>query len=651
MSLPTASSPTTDIANSGTRYIDALLDGEKWGGGLGQGSVISYSFPWTTSSTAVFRGPGGFGSYSDLDEPNAARHYGLDAVERTAARDALQSWANVARLTPLELNESGSSVGDIRIAWTSASETTSSGEPAWGWGNFPGSYYPVSGDIWINTTATDNSGTDWSSGRYNYMSLVHELGHALGLKHPFGSGVVLDAAHDNRQYSLMSYSDAPNSLYVEVVRGGPGNSTWTSRHVQPDGPMLYDIAAMQYLYGANTAYHAGNDVYTFDPGQPLLHTIWDGGGVDTISIANFSTDCVIDLQQGHFSSLRFVFDTGSDLNWETEPPPSRYVGDNDLAIAYNCVIENATGGGGNDILIGNSAGNRLTGGGGSNTLDGGGGIDTAVYGGNYGDYTLRGGASAYQLSGRGGVDSLSNVERLQFADVTLALGAAALDADPLRAGYVAMAQKFYVAYFGRPADVDGLGSMVSRLVAAHAPVDTTDSFIAAYDSNATVKAIVDSFGNSAESAALYHGNSRDFITTIYSHVLGRAPDAEGLNYWAGALDRGLLVRGRAALDILAGAETNSTVQGVLDGALVANRIAVAGNFTNAIDSVAEQMAYVGNNAAAAARALLDQVFQASSVFDFEGKVLATLADLIDGHQSQLAPVELVGQAHWDHLTA
>lgn len=650
MSLPTASSPTTDIANSGTRYIDALLDGEKWGGGLGQGGVISYSFPWTTSSTAVFRGAGGFGRYSELDEPNAAQHYGLDFVQRAAARDALQSWANVAKLTPLELNESSTSVGDIRIAWTSASEKTSEGEAAWGWANFPGSYYPVAGDIWINTSATDNTGEDWAVGHYNYMSLVHELGHALGLKHTFGNGVVLDAAHDSRLYSLMSYTDAPNSMFVKVERNVDGSSSWASQHVVPDGPMLYDIAAMQYLYGANTSYHAGNDVYTFDSAKPFLHTIWDGGGVDTISVANFTSDCVVDLQQGHFSSLRLIYDTGAGIDWQTPPPASTFDGSNDLAIAYGCVIENATGGAGNDTLIGNAGSNRLEGGLGYNILDGGAGIDTAAYSGNYNAYAFQAGAGGYTVSARGGLtqsDSLSNIERLQFADATLALSSTALDSDPQRAAYVAMAQKFYIAYFGRPADAAGLGNMVAMLSGAQAPVGTTGGFIASYDSNDTVKAIIDSFGSSGESALLYHGSNRDFVTAIYIHVLGRAPLEGGLNFWASSLDNGIMVRGKAALNIMAAAETNTTPQGLIDSALVANRITVANNFTSAIDTPAERDGYAGGGGLAA-RLMLEQVNQSTSVLDFESRVLATLADIGGGAASAAAPAELVGQAGWAH---
>ena len=44
--------------------------------------------------------------------------------------------------------------------------------------------------------------------------------------------------------------------------------------------MMLDILTMQYLYGANTSYHRGDDVHTLTPNQPFMKTIWDAGGND-----------------------------------------------------------------------------------------------------------------------------------------------------------------------------------------------------------------------------------------------------------------------------------------------------------------------------------------------------------------------------------
>ena len=85
--------------------------------------------------------------------------------------------------------------------------------------------------------------------------------------------------------------------------------------------MMLDIAAIQYMYGANYNTNAGNTVYTFSTttgemfidgvgqGTPeinrIFRTIWDGNGVDTYDLSNYTTDLNIDLAPGGWS----VFDT------------------------------------------------------------------------------------------------------------------------------------------------------------------------------------------------------------------------------------------------------------------------------------------------------------------------------------------------------
>ncbi|RFP14030.1 DUF4214 domain-containing protein [Duganella sp. BJB488] len=650
MTSPTKSSPASFVFDSGTLSVDALLSGYKWGGGVGTGATVSYSFPFSFGS-AVFSGPGG-GSYSDLDEPHASQHYGLDTVQQAAAQTALQAWANVANVKPVLVADTTTSVGDIRLAWTSASETASDGGAAWGWASFPSSIYPSGGDVWISTDADGAlSSNDWSVGSYNYMSLVHELGHALGLKHPFEDNPV-DPAHSTRQYSVMAYDDAPHSLFVRVTDSA-NSASWKSYTVVPNSPMLDDIAAMQYLYGANTTYHTGNDTYTFDPSTPFLTTIWDAGGNDTISIANFSNGSLIDLQQGHYSSIHIPSDTGAGINWQTDPPVPTYDGTDNLAIAYGTVIENAIGGSGSDTLIGNSGSNHLQGNGGHNIIDGGAGTDTAVYTGAFGSYTLAASGAGYTVTSKidpGQSDTLSNIERLAFADGTMALTQAAVDEDAVRAPYVAMAQKFYIAYFGNPADPGGLSGMVSQMMTTHAPT-TTGGFITAYYSNATVKAMVDNFALSSDPAALGNGSDLDFLTAIYAHVLGRAPD-EGVNYWVNSLKAGL-PRPLAALSVLEGAEHNTSAQGLIDGALVNNRLVVASNFTSLLDTPAELAGYSGSAAASVARALLTHVDQNTSVLAYESTVMQTVANLAGGVQSSAGPHEvvLVGTSTLEHAWA
>ena len=652
MSTPITSSPTSFVPNSGVTPIDSLLSNDKWGGAAGTAAVVTYSFPWTSAINATFGGAGG-GAYSQLDEPSGTQHYGLDLFQEAAAMRAMEAWASVANIIPVLTEESDTSVGDIRFAWTSAVETAADGTTAWGWAYYPSASDPSGGDIWIHAGSAD-AASDWSAGSYNYKSLIHETGHALGLKHPFEDGTVLPPALANYQFSVMAYDPAPHSVFVDITTTATEHS-WKAHYVVPDTPMLYDVAAIQYMYGANMTYRTGNDTYTFDTATPFLRTLWDAGGNDTISIANFSAGGKIDLQDGHYSSIHISSDSSAGINWSSPPPVATYDGTDNLAIAYGAVIENAIGGSGNDTLIGNSVANRLQGNGGSNILDGGAGIDTAVYSGNLSAYTIAAKTGGgYTVSARANpaqTDTLTGIERLALADGTISLGIASLADDPLQAQYVALAQKFYVAYFGRPADAGGLAGMVARFTAAQVPT-TTAEFVGAYQTNATVKALVDSFGNSPESAALYHGGTGDFVTAIYAHLFGRTPDAGGLAYWTAALDApNGVVRGLAALNIMAGAEVNTSVQGQIDAALVANRVTVAANFTSSLDLPREVAGYSGNAAAAVARAMLDGVDQNTSVIAYQSTVLNTTNTLANGVAAGAQEVVLVGvESFGQHLT-
>lgn len=323
----------TNIANYYTPLsgstLDALLSNRKWGGALGSPVNLTYSFPYSTSITAAWAS-----SYSDDREPSYTPS-GLTITERMAAETALQQWANVANISFTKVTETSTTAGDIRFAYTSAPEIFN----AWGWAYYPDNYYPSGGDIWINPGSKYES---FGPGSYNFSSLLHELGHALGLKHPFEDGILIPSDQDSAQYTVMSYTDHPYSLFLDVMYS---NYHYRSDYtlITPQTPMLYDIAAIQYLYGANTHYKTGDDTYSFDAVTPFFMTIWDAGGNDTISVSNFSKGCSINLQAGQFSKITIESDpipagvTGWDL--------PTYDGTDNLAIAFGVTLENATGGG------------------------------------------------------------------------------------------------------------------------------------------------------------------------------------------------------------------------------------------------------------------------------------------------------------------
>jgi len=280
---------TDGIPASSASYIEALLDGPtiKWGGALGAGVTITYSFPGNflgqTSQWAT--------NYSGDNEYQNMTY--LNAPQGAAFEATLQSWADVANITFTEVTDTptqGGTVGVIRAAFYTNMPGSASG-----WAYLP-SYFSSSGDVWLNPD--DSSlwgGASLAPGGFGFGTMLHEVGHALGLTHPLDSGTA--AGFDNRT-TIMSYNVQPHGYFRDVTETSPGFFTWTYTPVNAQTPMINDIAAIQHLYGPNMTFHTGGDVYTFGTATPFLKTLWDAGGTDTISVSNFTLGCEIDLRPG-----------------------------------------------------------------------------------------------------------------------------------------------------------------------------------------------------------------------------------------------------------------------------------------------------------------------------------------------------------------
>jgi hypothetical protein len=191
--------------------------------------------------------------------------------------------------------------------------------------------------------------------------------------------------------------------------------------------------------------------------------------------------------------------------------------------------------------------------------------------------------------------------------------------------YKTVVQQLYISYFGRPADTGGLGSFQNQLAALRGPTDI-QGLDKAYHTSAAIKSLVDSFGGSAESSALYSGDNTAFVTAIYKNILNRSPDSAGLAFWVGALNGGAATKANVSLSIMAGALINASPQGQLDAALVNRKVTVGTNFTDAL-VIAPVNGYSGDAAAAQARAMLTNVTASTDTTAFQANIAALVGKL------------------------
>lgn len=436
----------SSVAAAMPSYVDALLADDAWRWNEADGEALSVTVSFLTGLPIEYWGgyeSNGFAPLSDVQEAAAAL--------------AMAAWAEVAAIAFVVLGEG--EAGDIRLG------TATLPAEAAAWAYYPGAGAGAGGDVWLNNLYSYSYAADGTG--YGYLTLLHELGHALALKHPGNydasgggtDGPYLPADQDSYQYSVMSYYAHPTA--------------WAET---PVTPMLYDIAAIQYLYGANMTTRAGDTVYAFAQGEYVIEAIWDAGGIDTIDMSNQIAAQIIDLEDGAFSTL------GGG-------------GANNVAIAFGALIENATGGAAADTLIGNEADNRLRGGLGADRLTGGDGYD--VFAG-----------SINELAGDRITDfALGDTLRVIGADLTRLGGTSATASLQLAAGKVLT--------------LDGLAG--------------NDTWIAVLDGSDTILALAGATAGARFSisgaSGVYEGNAGGTAFTFTIQREGNIAGAAGLR-WA-----------------------------------------------------------------------------------------------------------------------
>lgn len=379
MAVPTSSSVAliTPVNNGGTlndEFISGLAHGASWTFDDGP-RILTYSLN-INELTGTY--PGGTPVPGDGGEWSA----GMAA----AFAEALARWENVANIDFRQISSGRyyfESSADLAVTLTGDDlDTVFPGQEVAGAAFFPDADYVEShvyssdldrsnypepeGDLFFDND--DEPFQYMGPGGAGFTILLHEIGHALGLKHPFDDGDNFRPtfedlgieSRDRMRYTVMSY-DIAQPPY------GPEGFAETI--------MPLDILAIQHIYGANMSYRAGDDRYVLD--NDSFRTIWDAGGRDVLTAASWSRPggVQIDLQAGEFSG--------------------HLDGQKRMAIAYGVTIENAIGSAGDDVLFGNAAANTIAGRVGADALFGRAGNDV-----------LRGGAGSDRLEGGAGNDVL-----------------------------------------------------------------------------------------------------------------------------------------------------------------------------------------------------------------------------------------------------
>lgn len=246
-------------------------------------------------------------------------------------------------------------------------------------------------------------------GSFEYSTLIHELGHAMGLEHPgnYNASGTDSEATQTRQFLPFEQDNTRNT----VMSYNPGSPTDGDPNAQePRSLMPYDILALNFLYGTREV-NPDNTVYRFDNSNfQQVATISDTGGIDTIDVSALNSDVpyYFNLVPGEVLTSKSALNTLPYTLQSSQGGPEGATYSTDVLgtyTAFNTLIENIITTGGDDEILGNGLNNDIQAGPGNDTLTGGRGSDNLKAGA--GDDVIFAGRGFDQIIGGAGDDTIS----------------------------------------------------------------------------------------------------------------------------------------------------------------------------------------------------------------------------------------------------
>jgi len=412
----------SQISTSDTAGVLPLLSGSYWDSTL---DTLTYSF-----NTSI---PDDYYLYPDAKLTNGWQP--LNMQLQNAVNLAMQDVSKYLAVSFQQITSDAL----IQLNMVDMDQDTS------GFSFMPNTAIDYGGDIFLNTDFTTQEGYSLEVAQHGYVTILHEIGHSLGLKHPFEGANQLPTSLNDTNHSIMSYTTING--YVPVLSFSTSKIYMDYNKLQPYSYSLYDIQALQSIYGANTTTNTQDNIYTTSYQDYKIQTLWDAGGTDTIDLSNTTGSSTIDINDGTINSAdqktledviaihQSIASDNAKLQhdaWIAENitdlynSGNLYTGIDNLSITKGTIIENIITGSGADTITDNEVNNTIKtgagndkiyiGNGGYDILDGGSGYDTLYLNLLKSEIDLVNFQDTYYLQTDNCTALLTNIELLGLSD-------------------------------------------------------------------------------------------------------------------------------------------------------------------------------------------------------------------------------------------